>query len=136
MIYYLPSLTVLLAFACLVTYEYIRDLRRRLETSKADADTGWHMYNLSQKELPSVKGAGFDPYLPDSQRGQKDASTAPFVPTGIGPTAINDRELRRDLQEKKRHEPVDVAFDTARHPTPETIRAAAREALNNNGEQK
>src|SRR6476620_10522554 len=87
MIYYLPSLTILLFFACLLAYEYIRDLRRELTAAKADARSAWHLYEIASRELSNLKGTQtFDPYLSEA-KSQKDAGAAPFVPTGIGPTA-------------------------------------------------
>ncbi len=127
MVYYLPSITVLLIFACLVAYEYIRDLRRTNSNLITQLENLQRMLEAGSKGLPVP-----DPYFPEQRsKSQKDAGAAPFVPTGIGPTAIADRELRRDRAEaEKRAEAPAPMFpgDVARHPTPETIRAAAREA--------
>lgn len=137
---YLPSITVLLIFACLVAYEYIRDLRRDRDRARADALTAWRLYDAATKGVLAP-----DPYSPQDQRptgSPKDAEAAPFVPTGIGPTAIADRELRREIAERKARteEPPFASAATlnpelARHPTTEAIRAAAREATRNNGGQ-
>jgi hypothetical protein len=143
MMYYLPSLTVLLAFACLVTYHYIQDLRgdvKRAEREKMDA---WQAAAKLDAELRNLKGLPVpDIYTPGQSR-EKDTGSAPFVPTGIGPTAIADQELRRQQrEEQQRHaepafaSPATLNPDLARRPTPEQIAAAAREAVGNHGGRK
>lgn len=126
---------VLLVFACLVAYNYIMDLRRERATARDEAKTAWRLYDASNRELAAVKGLPVpDPYFTDTTANRnpqtQTSASAPFVPTGIGPTAISDRELRRERQEQaaRTGDP-----ELTRHPTAEQIAAAAREATRNNG---
>jgi len=125
-------ITVLAVFACVVAYQYIQDLRRRLETAQGDATTAWKLQKAAHAELCALKGRDVvDPYLPEPQNATRTATFSTFVPTGIGPTAINDRELRRELSEQQRdYQPSPSETATARHPTNEQIAAAARAASN------
>ena len=122
-------IAVLLTFACLVAYHYIRDLRERLERSKDNARTAWRLYDAASRELSVIKGTlTSDPYAPEPAEGKQNSS--PFIPTGIGPTAINDREMRRErLEREKDYAPT----PPDRHPSQEQIAAAARAASGNHG---
>lgn len=135
---------ILLAFACVVAYEYFQRLRADLTNEKANSATAWRLYKAAQSELAAVGGrTPFDPYLPEPQSARRppiDEGSARFVPTGIGPTAIADRELRREQQEQRARteEPPFASAATlnpelSRHPTPEAIAAAARAATSNGG---
>lgn len=135
-------IAVLLIFATVVTYHYLMDLRRDRTAAREQRDTAWRLYEASNRELCAMKGiATPDPYLPEDQ--QRKPTSSAFIPTGIGPTAINDRELRREMQERadRTEEPPFASPHTLnpelpRRPTPEAIRAAAREALYPDGDPR
>lgn len=130
-----PTITVvLLVFACLVTYEYIRDLRRSLKEALSNQRTAWRLYDAAQRELCAVLGKHVPkPYFPEDQprEDEKPPSSAPFVPAGIGPTAINDREMRRSAEEKEKREPAFASKSvlTGRGPTRSDVAAAARRSV-------
>ena len=128
---WLPSITIVLIFACLVAYEYIRDLRRDLKDSQAEAKRAWRLYDNTNRELCAIQGKPVPaPYFEEDRQPAKKSENEGFRPTGIGPTVINDRERRRTRQDEADREPrfANRAMLAHRSPSPDEIAAAARAA--------
>lgn len=110
-------LAITALFATVVTYNYIRDLRRELAASREDATGAWRLYDTTHRQLCALQGrpAPAQNFADTGEAASKTGST-PFMPAGIGPTAINDREMRRDQPKT---------------PTGADVSAAAAAATNN-----
>lgn len=124
---YLPSITVLLVFACLVAYEYIRDLRRDLKDERSINREGWRQYERVDRELRTLRNQPLPTesmFGDEQQSDPKKTSSAPFMPTGIGPTAINDRELRREIEQEAKN--ADPPFASLTVLSPEMDRRPSR----------
>lgn len=90
-------LAITALFATVVTYNYIRDLRRELAASREDATGAWRLYDTTHRQLCVLQGrAAPAANFADGEKPENATGSAPFMPAGIGPTAINDREMRRD----------------------------------------
>jgi hypothetical protein len=125
---------ILLAFAAVVVYDYIRDLRRDLRAERQNIATAWRLYENANRELCAVLGKKAPPSLfesPEPKDEAEHAASTAFRPAGIGPTAINDRELQRERSQAKEREPrfANVGVLTGRQPSESDITAAATEAL-------
>jgi hypothetical protein len=118
-------ITILLLFATLVTYEYIRDLRRDLKSARELGEEGWRQYEHAIEELRKAKGlpAHKERLLPEPEE-KKDG----FQPGLVGRTAI----LTRDFGQIRETRDDDGMRRPAR-PTSAEIAEAAREAVNGDG---
>lgn len=127
------ALTITLLFAAIVAHRYIMDLRRDLLQAKNEARNAWRAYTATDRELRDLQGkptpAG---YYGEEPRGKSDTGSAGFVPPGIGPTAINDREFRRQKKQAEDNTPpfADRTVLTGIRPNPsdDAIRSAASQA--------
>jgi hypothetical protein len=116
--------TILLLFACLVAYEYIRDLRRDLKDARTHADDAWRLYEKLDRELREMKGQPLPAERVTPEQEPKKERQG-FVPGAIGRTAILDREFgQRDDDEMRR---------PANTPSRDEIVAAIQEATNGDG---
>lgn len=124
---YLPSITVLLIFACLVAYEYIRDLRRDLKSAREVGEEGWRQYERVDRELRILKGQHVpsEPMLPEPEQKRPQG----FQPGAIGRTAI----LTRDFVQQRETRDDEALRRPANTPTQADIAQAAREAVNGDG---
>jgi len=117
-------LAVLIVFATLVAYNYIRDLRRERDAARENADTAWRLYEQTDRELCALLGRSV-PTQTLADAKQPPRQSRGFRPTAIGPTAIRDRELRRELEEEgEGRAPIDGIHPSDAHD-------AAREAMAN-----
>lgn len=127
---WLPSITILLLFACLVAFEYIKDLRRDLKASKLNADTGWRLYEGTHRELLVAQGKP----VPSERTFPEDSDERQTKPVpefmgGIGITAIRNREQYEREQTERKSEPRFASPGTL-NPDLADIQSAAREATN------
>lgn len=128
----LPSFGVLIIFACLVAYHYIRDLRGELLSTRLERDNYRRAYINVDQALRDLKGvptpAGY--YGEEHPPRETEKPVDGFRPQGIGPTVIRDREMRRERTETESRAPRFASKEvlTRRQPTPEEIAAAARKA--------
>lgn len=124
-----PSLTVLLLFACLVAYEYIRDLRRDLKSAREDAKRAWKIYERTNNDLLTLQGKPVptEPFFPEEHKPPQDDEkrSRGFRPGRVGPSAILDREMEEGR--------IDGGMRTpAGYPaTQEQVLAAIKDAKNN-----
>jgi len=129
MIYYLPSLSVLLIFACLVAYEYIRDLRRDLKSAREEAKAAWKIYERTNNELRALQGkppqAPFFPEDTKKAEPEDEKREQGFRPRTVGPSAILDREMQEGRIDAGMRTPAGYP------PTQEQVLAQVREAKSN-----
>lgn len=127
---------ILLAFACMVTYNYIMDLRRALASEKTKAETFGRLYEATANDLRVSQGK--PPYTEffyeqNRPKDQQEPAGEKFNPGGIGPaigtTMVNDREAILRQQETATEQP-----QYGRRPSEDAIsNAAKRAAAESNG---
>jgi hypothetical protein len=117
-------LVITVLFATIVTYNYMRDLHRDLKAAREDGTAAWRLYDTTHRQLCALQGrpAPAQNFADTGENKGGDKSSAPFEPAGIGPTAINDREFRREQREPQRA------------PTAADVSTAAAEATTNENE--
>lgn len=127
---WLPVLTIVVLFACLVTREYIKDLRAANKKLKSENDTAWRLYDNAHRELCAMKGLPVSESYFSPKEGE--SNQPPFSFSGIGITQIRDRELRQQREKESETQP---RFDksTLAAPSEGEIVATARRASGNNG---
>jgi len=121
--------TILLLFATLVAYEYIRDLRRALKNERACTRSALMAYENTYHELCALKGVQAPPreltHDPETDEPKRRRDHNGFRPGAVGLTAILHREASEGRIDDTLRRPGSAT------PSPEAIAAAIREAENN-----
>lgn len=130
-----PSLTILLLFACLVAYEYIKSLKTDLKIARSERDNYKRAYINTDRELRDLKGLPtpanyYGTEAPEREAREEPETAEGFTPRGIGPTAIIDRERRREQSDARDREPrfAHPGVLGGRAPSSDEIARAARAA--------